>query len=58
MVEFPIAFVESMVRKTGASRISEVAGMEQVTLLEEYDSKISMDAISQRFSVTIRRHNR
>lgn len=58
MVEFPIALVESIVRKTGASRISEAAGMEQVTLLEAYGSEISMDAISQRFSLTIGGHNR
>jgi len=56
MAELPIAPRVRIVGKTGAGRISKVASMEM--LLEGYGSKISMDTISQRFSLTIRRHNR
>jgi histone H3/H4 len=42
----PIAPVERMVRKAGAERVSEDAGIELAKVLEEYGLEIAREAIS------------
>jgi len=45
MVELPIAPIERIVKKSGAERISEDAKKELAVILEEYGSKIAMEAV-------------
>ena len=42
----PIAPVERIVRKAGADRVSEDAGIELARVLEEYGLELSKEAIS------------